>query len=73
MNRASRFNHVPAKMTAHLDRVMERWLGWSLPSAALAIAESGWKRDRPVAYCARCGDSVGPGEADASGCASCRD
>lgn len=33
---------------------------------------AGWAPDAAAAYCWRCGTSVGPSEADGSGCATCR-
>jgi predicted amidophosphoribosyltransferase len=57
----------------YLDAATDYWLGSTLPSAERAIAEADWEPDEPAAYCRRCGDSVGPGEARPSGCGSCRD
>lgn len=36
------------------------------------IADLGWSRDTPDAYCQRCGRSIGPHEEDEFGCARCR-
>jgi predicted amidophosphoribosyltransferase len=55
-----------------LDAAAEDWLGLALPPAAEVLERSGFQRDAPEAYCHRCGDSVGPGEAGDDGCASCR-
>jgi ComF family protein len=59
-----------------LEELVRTWIGWSLPPAERAIAESGWQPDEPAAWCPRCGGSVGEDEVNieaAKGCASCRD
>ncbi len=35
------------------------------------LAQGEWRPDAPDAYCDRCGQSIGPGEANEFGCASC--
>lgn len=61
------------RLKASLDDVSERWLGWSFPPPQRLIDEHGWQPDDDDAYCRRCGDSVGPGEASPDeGCATCR-
>jgi predicted amidophosphoribosyltransferase len=60
-----------------LAGALERDLvGWSRPPVGIALRNGGWTTghapdDRP-APCRRCGVSVGPGEADVTGCAACR-
>ncbi len=61
-----------AAAIAWIEEVERTWLGWTLPPPRRAIAEAAWAPDQPAAYCGRCGGSVGPGEADAGGCAGCR-
>lgn len=56
-----------------LDRFIEHWIGWSFPPPHQAEQQAGWRVDDFSDYCMRCGDSVGMGEANASGCATCRD
>lgn len=54
-----------------LWRAIERtWLAETRPPLHERLAN--WRPDEPVAYCPRCATSVGPYEADADGCASCR-
>jgi len=58
-----------------LEELVRTWIGWSLPPAERAIAESGWQPDGSAGWCPRCGGSVGEGEVNvevAKGCASCR-
>jgi ComF family protein len=55
-----------------LDEFTHRWIGWTFPPAFQALDLSGWKPDSASAYCARCGDSVGVGEATVDGCSTCR-
>jgi predicted amidophosphoribosyltransferase len=55
-----------------LDAAAEDWLGLALPPAEQVLGRSGFRPDEPVAYCHRCGDSIGPGEAGEDGCGSCR-
>ncbi len=61
-----------------MDRtVLAEALGVLLPAAQRfgrdAAAERDWRPDAPEAYCGRCGVTVGPGAATASGCPLCRD
>jgi predicted amidophosphoribosyltransferase len=56
----------------YLDEVTEQWIGWTFPPVERAIEGASWSPDARAAYCARCGDSVGPGEATPDGCATCR-
>jgi predicted amidophosphoribosyltransferase len=56
----------------YLDAAADYWLGSALPPAEQVIAEADWEPDESDAYCGRCGDSVGPGEATETGCAACR-
>jgi predicted amidophosphoribosyltransferase len=48
------------------------WLGLSIPPLSHRIAEARWRPDEPREYCPRCGHSVGPHEADDTGCPACR-
>lgn len=55
-------------------RSIER--AWLCPTASPVLerlAMAGWSIEAPGACCDRCGTSVGAGEADEFGCASCRD
>ncbi len=52
--------------------VERSWLGWSFAPPERVLASFAWRPDAPEAYCSRCGDSVGPGEATATGCGACR-
>jgi predicted amidophosphoribosyltransferase len=61
------------QLPGYLDRLTECWLGWSMPPVGEVISDAGWKRDVPSDYCPRCGDSVGEGEAIATGCGTCRE
>lgn len=55
-------------------RSIERtWLCPTSEPVAVRLAMSGWLGDAPGALCDRCGTSVGIGEADEFGCASCMD
>jgi competence protein ComFC len=54
-------------------REIERvWLGLSTPPLAERMAEHRWAVDEPGAYCQRCGSTVGPHDADDTGCSGCR-
>lgn len=55
----------------YLDDVCREWLGYALPPPAEVIEIADWAHDRPDAYCRRCGESVGRGEATDAGCAAC--
>ncbi len=64
----------PVKKTLGTWRVIENaWLGPRATSFAHRSREAGWVPDTPEAYCPRCAASVGPFEADAKGCAECRE
>ncbi len=52
--------------------VERTWLGWSFAPPVRVLARSAWSPDGTEAYCARCGGTVGPGEATRTGCAVCR-
>src|SRR5688572_11297945 len=56
----------------YIDSVTERWIGWTFPPVERAIEDAAWKPNEPAAYCHRCGDSVGLGEATSEGCGTCR-
>lgn len=60
------------RVAEYFDATAEQWIGYSFPPVERSIAESGWKPDARESYCARCGDSVAPGEATDNGCATCR-
>ena len=55
-----------------IEVMLEYWLGYSMPSPERVRHESAWSPDTRDDYCSRCGVTVGPGEASASGCGSCR-
>jgi len=59
-------------LTAYLDNLAEYWIGHSVPPVGPVVARSGFAPDKPAVYCGRCGESIGRGEATASGCGSCR-
>jgi predicted amidophosphoribosyltransferase len=56
-----------------IDALSERWIGWSFPPPARAMADARWRPDSARDYCGRCGDSVGEGEATPDSCGTCRD
>jgi predicted amidophosphoribosyltransferase len=57
---------------AALREIERVWLGLAVPPLAERLADAGWSPDDPSAYCARCGRTIGPHEADGSGCSVCR-
>jgi ComF family protein len=57
----------------YVDEFTEHWIGWTLPPVPRVIEDGGWAPDTRQAYCGRCGDSVGIGEASDLGCATCRE
>jgi predicted amidophosphoribosyltransferase len=61
------------RVVDYFDGVAESWIGYAFPPAWRAIEHSKWKPDESAAYCLRCGDSVGAGEATESGCGTCRE
>ena len=72
--RAHKTAHMPAGRWSHwMHRVERDWLGLARPPAETLLRESAWSRDDAGAYCPRCAGSAGMGEADAEGCAACRD
>lgn len=48
------------------------WLGLSRPPIDVRLADAGWSPESHHAACWRCGSSVGPAEADDTGCPTCR-
>jgi len=60
------------KRTLSLSALVEAWLGLSRPVARDAIERAEFTPDHFESYCARCGESVGPGEAMPDGCGECR-
>jgi ComF family protein len=63
--------------SVHRDRptvsaLVEAWLGLSRPVAGDAIERARFAPDPFESYCARCGESTGPGEAMPDGCGECR-
>lgn len=59
-------------MFAFLRRVSGAALEAVLPSpVTMAVAENPWQPCPAHVYCARCGASVGPGEAREDGCSAC--
>lgn len=67
-----RFTSLRNRICAAVDLAAEQWIGFAFPPVERAIADANWKPDAPAEYCQHCGDSVGPGEATATGCATCR-
>ncbi len=65
------FMNTGQRISAYLDEIAEHWLGYALPPVERAVG--GWLPDAAGEYCTRCGDSVGPGEANETGCGSCRE
>ena len=63
---------IRPKVRDYLDAATELWIGWTFPPVARAIEDAQWHPDDRSAYCGRCGDSVGVGESNESGCATCR-
>ena len=57
----------------YFDGVAETWIGYAFPPPWRAIEQASWRPDVPGAYCQRCGDSVGAGEASETGCGTCRE
>jgi predicted amidophosphoribosyltransferase len=62
----------PGPRPTLLDLVETQFLGRTGVSFDRAARLSGWTPDPPHAYCRRCAGSVGPYEADGSGCPACR-
>lgn len=62
----------PAGWRGVIREIERIWLGLERPPLAERLAAAGWVADPPDAYCARCGTTVGPYEADAGGCSACR-
>lgn len=57
----------------HWWECIERaWLSVRTAPLKRRFMDEGWVPDHAAAYCPRCGDSVGPFEADLSGCPACR-
>jgi len=48
------------------------WLGLTTPPLTDRMAEANWYPDAPHCYCRRCGSTVGPHDADDTGCSVCR-
>ncbi len=63
---------IPGRIAGYLDAAAEQWFGHTIPPPARVVRECGWMPDPREAYCRRCGDSIGPGEATANGCGACR-
>lgn len=61
------------RLSESIDSILTDWIGFAYPPVHKAIADANWQPDSPDAYCRRCGDSIGTGEATATGCATCRD
>lgn len=63
---------APHRAGSYVDAVIEAWLGYSSRPAEEIITDADFEIDTFDRYCARCGASVGLGEATGTGCASCR-
>ena len=61
------------RLVDYFDGVAETWIGYAFPPPWRAIEQASWRSDVPGAYCQRCGDSVGAGEASETGCGTCRE
>jgi predicted amidophosphoribosyltransferase len=48
------------------------WLGLTTPPLRDRMADAAWEPDVPHCYCRRCGSTVGPHDADDTGCSVCR-
>lgn len=48
------------------------WLGLTTPPLSERMAAAGWQPDSPARYCSRCGSTIGPHDADDTGCSWCR-
>lgn len=55
-----------------LEAVEREWLDITTEPIARCIARGDWIPDTLDLYCHRCGRSIGPHEADADGCGTCR-
>jgi predicted amidophosphoribosyltransferase len=55
------------------EHIEETWLGVLSPAWPRRCRETNWQPEPIGLWCQRCGRSVGDFEADAGGCASCRD
>ena len=58
--------------TSNADRLLHAWVGLRFPLTQHVFDNAEWSRDLSVDYCQSCGESVGKGEQDESGCARCR-
>ena len=61
------------RVSRRADAALERWVRFTTPRVERVLDETDWTPDAPGAYCHRCGVTVGPGEATATGCGTCRD
>lgn len=61
-----------SRVGSGLRRFERRWLGLRSVPFRVEADEAGWTPDRAGDACWRCGTSVGIGEADGDGCATCR-
>jgi len=66
-------NKARQRLRDYVDAVTEGWIGWTFPPVQRAMDDAQWVPDERSAYCGRCGDSVGVGEATELGCATCRE
>lgn len=65
---------VPGTSLRQIAREIQAvWLPVAVDRLAVRLERAGWQPDEPGRVCPRCGQSVGPFEADADGCPACRD
>lgn len=70
--RAQPLSREQSRVRSAVIEFERTWLGLRTPPIDIRIAESAWMPDDPHQYCQRCGSTVGPAEADDTGCSACR-
>lgn len=63
----------PIERESSWEQIERTWLEVEAGPLPRRVEEAGVWFDRPHVYCHRCGKSVGPYEADETGCADCRE
>lgn len=63
---------VPPPALTWWEKIERTWLGVRSPGLARRFYDASWEADVPSDYCPRCAETVGPFEADADGCPTCR-
>lgn len=59
-------------LAAEVDQLVRDTVGLAFPPVDEALAQAGRESMERLAYCPKCGDSIGEGEHAESGCATCR-